>query len=686
MEPKFEEVLEKEYPHLKDKIYVDYAGSMVMCKSQTKLLAELTADCHANPHSSGQISQPISDMEDLRSVVCNVLGTNPGVYSVIFTQNASHSIHIIGELFKWDATTKFSYLYDNHNSIFGLRSFAESHNTNVECVFDFPTKDPNHHRQVFAYPYQSNFSGHKYPLSWIPKFQEDDGIVIFDAAASTVPDLSTYKPDFIVLSLLKLTGAHGGVLLVRRDRVHLLNDAHPAGGTVLFSCARSGEYKLLPFLHQQLEAGTPSYIDLALSLEGFRVRRLLGTEQAISQRVTEISDYFASELEKMEHSNGRKLATFAPPREKGDGGTISFNLYGTKGELLSHYDIQFCFSVFEVIARFGGHCNPGAGFTSLGWKPEEIAALGNENEKRGKCISNLCTISSRPVGTIRISFGATSTMNDAERLLSLIKQQFLNDGPCPPVGKIVLPLKIMKIFVFPIVGALGFETNNWEISDYGLKYDRVWKLVGPDGNLAATTHLTRLMSLYASIDEDNNELILKCNDKSLKVKINDFKQNENAPDRVKEQGLVYDESVSDFLFDCLGRYLYLVKVKSREEGRMAFSAITYESLKFLGDDFDLLRFRANLILSGAPAFTEEGTLDGKLCLHGLEIDKWKWRIICMTTSINPKDQRILREPLKKLTYERGRNGAVTFGVLFNVDCQKKTYTLSTGEEINYKDK
>ena len=58
----------------------------------------------------------------------------------------------------------------------------------------------------------------------------------------------------------------------------------------------------------------------------------------------------------------------------------------------------------------------------------------------------------------------------------------------------------------------------------------------------------------------------------------------------------------------------------------------------------------------------------------------------MTTSINPADQKILREPLKKLTYERGRNGAVTFGVLFNVDCKKSTYTISTGEEIMYADK
>ena len=87
----FSTTLNEEFPHLKNKIYVDYAGAMVMCKSQIRVLAELTEGCHSNPHSSGQISQPVSDLEDLRSVICKTLGTTPGKYAVVFTQNASHA-------------------------------------------------------------------------------------------------------------------------------------------------------------------------------------------------------------------------------------------------------------------------------------------------------------------------------------------------------------------------------------------------------------------------------------------------------------------------------------------------------------------------------------------------------------------------------------------------------------------
>ena len=150
----FSTTLNEEFPHLKNKIYVDYAGAMVMCKSQIRVLAELTEGCHSNPHSSGQISQPVSDLEDLRSVICKTLGTTPGKYAVVFTQNASHAIHIVGELFKWNEKTKYSYLFDNHNSIFGLRFYAEEGKSKVECVSDFPEVDENYETNVFAYQIQ----------------------------------------------------------------------------------------------------------------------------------------------------------------------------------------------------------------------------------------------------------------------------------------------------------------------------------------------------------------------------------------------------------------------------------------------------------------------------------------------------------------------------------------------------
>ncbi|OHS95073.1 MOSC N-terminal beta barrel domain containing protein [Tritrichomonas foetus] len=707
-----EDIVNTEFPQLKETLYLDYAGAMPTCRSQTEKLNKISQQCFANPHSSGQHSVPVSEMEDLRNIVCSHCSTNTGEYSVVFTQNATHAIQLFGSLFKWTPKTCFSYLFDNHNSIFGLRSVASKRGCHVECVYKIPekvsTEQKDYDQHIFAFPMQSNFSGKKYPYKWISQHQKNGGFVIFDCAGATCPNLSKEKPDFVILSLLKLTGVHGGVFLIRRDREFLLEDPNPAGGTLIYSCARTGDFKLLPMIYQRLEMGTPSYIDLSLAIEGFRIREKLGNETEITNRILEISKYFEEKLTGLKHNNGKPLVKLAPERnsiqtksqerksnggnseeisssddECSFGGIFSFNLYSDKGILLSHYDIQFSFSVFQVVARFGGHCNPGAGFTALDWDPEEVKKIAYDNEQRGKCISNLCSISPRPLGTIRISFGASSTFNDADRIIKILSQQFLNGGPCPPIGSLIVPFHVSQMFVFPVLGCLGFEVKNWSVSNYGMKYDRVWKLVNPDGLTIPTTNCTRLMSLKASIEDDKYLVLNYRNEKEIKVLINNYHVNEQVPEKVKKEGEPYGPEVSEFLVQTIGRYLFLVKTKHREEGRMAFSAITKESLAELENDFDPLRFRVNLVLEGAPAFSEEGKVEKNLQIDGIKITKWRHRIICMTTSINPKDGKILLDPLKKLTEKRGRNGAVTFGVLFAVDCDGKTHQLQVGAQIRY---
>jgi len=67
--------------------------------------------------------------------------------------------------------------------------------------------------------------------------------------------------------------------------------------------------------------------------------------------------------------------------------------------------------------------------------------------------SNLC------IGAIRVSFGATSTADDAARLLDLLRGKFLDGGPCPPVGGTVTPLTVGRLLVLPAGGAMGFEVS-----------------------------------------------------------------------------------------------------------------------------------------------------------------------------------------------------------------------------------
>ena len=675
---RIESIRAKEFPQFTEICFADYAGSMPSCMSQVDRLKEITLEGVNNPHSQGQVSRSVSDMEELRYELTSLCKTNTSEYEVCFTQNATQAIQQWGNIMPWNENAHFQYFIDNHNSILGIRALSSKRGAKVSCERAFPEKSDKELR-VFAFPMQSNFSGKKYPMSWIKQYQEEGGYVFLDAAAATAPDLSTYKPDFVGLSLLKLTGAHGGALLVRRDRIAMLGEPLPAGGTVQFSCSRSGIYKLLPELHKRIEAGTQSYIDISLALAGIRVRKEIGTEDEIKERLHELGKKFYKELSELKHSNGMELVHFTPQHEEDFGATFSFNIFDPDGNLIGHNDVQYCFSIEDIVARFGGHCNPGSGFPALGWKEEDIERIAEENAKVGRCISNLCELQGRPVGTIRISFGAPSSEADVDRIISVIKHNFLNNGPCPPVGEVIAPMTITRMFIFPIQSASGFEVKEWKLTPTGLLYDRWFKIVNTDGVAVRTTDDKAVALLRPRIEDD--KLVLRFGDDEFTVPTSGFEEDENAPEAVKKHGKVLKGEVNDFLSRHLKRFVYLVRADPSTIGKMAFSSITEESLAYVDPDFDIYRWRINVLLKGAPAFSEEGKIVGKLALAGNPITAWRWRIICMTSSVDTNSGLVEKKVLRKLLQLRSRNGALTFGTLFSANTNGETKTIKVGDQI-----
>lgn len=98
---------------------------------------------------------------------------------------------------------------------------------------------------LFCYPAQSNFSGTRYPLSWIgevksgrmcPVSVPGKWFVLLDAAShvSTSPlDLSVHQADFVPLSFYKIFGFPTGLgaLLVNNRTAPLLRKTYFGGGT-----------------------------------------------------------------------------------------------------------------------------------------------------------------------------------------------------------------------------------------------------------------------------------------------------------------------------------------------------------------------------------------------------------------------------------------------------------------------
>lgn len=196
--------------------------------------------------------------------------TNPEEYSIIFTSGATASLKIIGEYFsyrtpKGTSEGTFAYLQDNHTSALGIRHYAKNSRA-IKSSDAFsamsgrvagPTNALREHNSLFVYPAQSNFSGAKYPLSWIDAVKNGalnkicstnsrNWFVALDAAsyvATNKLDLSEYKPDFVTISFYKMFGYPTGLgaLLVRNASAHVLNKIYFGGGTVLMILGMDNE-------------------------------------------------------------------------------------------------------------------------------------------------------------------------------------------------------------------------------------------------------------------------------------------------------------------------------------------------------------------------------------------------------------------------------------------------------------
>jgi molybdenum cofactor sulfurtransferase len=235
--------------------------------------------------------------------------TNFNDYSIIFTSGTTHSLKLVAESFKWaDSSTKndtsvpsqnrfrekeaekdtysdggsvgtFMYLQDNHTSVLGMRELAKKHGAAVCCLShdeafhcflhceypDVNASSASDGNSLFVYPAQCNFSGLKYPLSWVSKVQngvlscktehgrQSKWFCLLDAASlvsTSALDLSQVQPDFVCMSFYKIFGYPTGLgaLLVKNSSAHVLERCYFGGGTVLISLSSQCEHVPRPVL------------------------------------------------------------------------------------------------------------------------------------------------------------------------------------------------------------------------------------------------------------------------------------------------------------------------------------------------------------------------------------------------------------------------------------------------------
>ncbi len=417
-------------------VYLDYTGGSLYAQSQLdahlKLLSE---NVFGNPHSDNPTSQHMTELvEAARAYVLRYFNADPAEYACIFTQNATGALKLVGEAYPFEAGSRYLPLYDNHNSVNGIREYAHRAGAEVTYVPVLPpdlrldvarletelaTRDASKNN-LFAFPAQSNFSGVQHDLGWIARAQANGWDVLLDAAAF-VPtnrlDLAAVQPDFISLSFYKMFGYPTGIgaLLAKRASLAKLRRPWYGGGTLVYSTVQ-GEYYYLAPGETGFEDGTVNYLSIPAVEIGLRHLESIGIE-TIHTRVEALTGWLLAQMTALKHSNGAPVVKiYGPTTTEARGGTVQFNLFGPNGTMMDGYTIEKMANKLHTSVRTGCHCNPGAREMALGIHEEDLAPLFKDKD-RMTYQDFLVVVDGKKTGALRVSFGIASNFADAYKFM-----------------------------------------------------------------------------------------------------------------------------------------------------------------------------------------------------------------------------------------------------------------------------
>lgn len=423
-------------------IYLDYTGGGLYAESQLRRHHRLLAEhVFGNPHSGNPTSQAATQLvEHTREYILKFFNADPEEYVAIFTSNASGALKLIGESYPF-ANGRYLLTFDNHNSVNGIREFANARGGAVTYIpvalpdmrvdasqLDRELAQPSKRgHNLFAYPAQSNFSSVKHPLEWIEKAHAHGWDVLLDAAAfvPTSPlDLSRVKPDFVPISFYKMFGYPTGIgaLLARKPALEKLRRPWFAGGTITVASVQGGKYYLAEGA-AAFEDGTLDYLNIPAIEIGLKHIESIGYD-VISERVHCLTGWLLKNLTEMKHSSGVPLVrVYGPTRMEDRGGAVTVNFYDKDDKAFDHRFIEEQANKVNISLRTGCFCNPGAGEVALGISRVELDVCftqpGHENrltiEDFRHCIDG------KSSGAVRISVGMVTNFKDVQGFLAFAK-------------------------------------------------------------------------------------------------------------------------------------------------------------------------------------------------------------------------------------------------------------------------
>ena len=430
---KLDELRATEYARLdrQGHVYLDYTGGGLYAESQLRdHLALLSEEVFGNPHSKNLTSMAMTRLvEQTREYVLQYFNASPDEYMVIFTQNSTGALKLVGESYPFGPGDTYLLTFDNHNSVNGIREFARSKGAMVTYIPVLPpdlrvdtdqlaqaleTARPGKNN-LFAYPAQSNFTGVQHPLDWIAQAKSKGWDVLLDAASfapSNRLDLSLWHPDFVDISFYKIFGypTGTGCLLVRKTASQKLRRPWYAGGTITFSSVVANDHYLTPG-PAGFEDGTVNYLSLPAVEIGLKFIESVGID-LIHTRVMCLTGWLIDRLLALYHSNGNPLIRlYGPPNTHLRGGTVQVNFFDPEGKLFDCNDVEWLANEERISLRAGCHCNPGAREVALGFTKQDLEVCFQDKDHL-TFEQFLHVIDGKTTGALRASIGLVTTFAD----------------------------------------------------------------------------------------------------------------------------------------------------------------------------------------------------------------------------------------------------------------------------------
>ena len=465
----------KEYGRLdaNEQIYLDYTGGGLYSASQLQAHMELlNSNVLGNPHSANPTSLAMTDLvEGTRDYVLRYFNASPDEYIAVFTPNASGALKLVGEAYPFTPEGQYVLTYDNHNSVNGIREFAQNGGAKVtyvpltlpdlridreklDGVLDTATSTSlstgvSTQNNLFAFPAQSNFSGVKHPLELVTHAQAKGWHVLLDAAAyvPTNPlDLSVVKPDFVCMSFYKMFGYPTGIgaLLIRKSTFDTLKRPWFAGGTVNFASVQGNGHYLTPN-EAAFEDGTVNYLNIPAIQTGLQHIEKAGID-TIGERVHCLTGWMIDHLMALKHSNGKPMVRmYGPANTESRGGTVTLNFYDPDERLLDYRRVEELANDEGISLRTGCFCNPGAGELAEGLTAEDMVAGLKESQDMTlpRFVQLMEHRGNKSAGAIRISVGLASNFADVYKFMAFAAS--FRDRTSLNIGKVTFDIASCRV-------------------------------------------------------------------------------------------------------------------------------------------------------------------------------------------------------------------------------------------------